>query len=157
MSGGLRRSSPVALVGVGAVGLLVGRSVRPVVESRGAIAPTVPWAAPVTLALLAAVLASLAWSTYQSVHHQQQSIRSERAVRLLALAKASALVGAGIAGYYLGYAISFVADFDLSLPRQRVIHSAVAAVAALIVVGAALFLERACEVPKPPDDTQAAA
>lgn len=153
----LRRSSPVVLVAVGAVGLVVGRVVRPLAEARGDIAPTIPWAAPVTLVLLAVAVSWLAWTTHQSVQKQRRLIASERAVRLLAFAKASAVVGAGIAGYYLGFGFSFVGDLDAALPRQRVIRAAVAVIASGVAVAGGLLLERACEVPKPPDDTQAAA
>lgn len=152
MARGLRRMSPVVLAIVGVVGLVIGRSVKPVTESMGKVAPLVPWATPLTLLFLAGVLAWLAWSTHQSVQRQKRQMASDRGVRLLALAKASALVGALIGGYYLGFAISFLGDLNLALPRERFIRSGVAFVGAGVAVVSGIFLERACEVPRPPDD-----
>lgn len=113
--------------------------------------PTVGWTTPGALFFLAAVLAALAWSTYQALHKQRRRMRSDRAVRLLALAKASALVGMLVLGGYLGFALSYVGDLEVALPRERVVRSGLACVAAGLAVAAALFLERACEVPHDDD------
>lgn len=151
--GGLRRTSPVVLAIVTVLGIIGGRSIRIVAESTDRVAPTVPWAAPLVLFFIAAVLGERAWSTYQNLHRDRRTIHSTLAVRLLALAKACALVGALIAGGYLGYALSFADSLDAALPRERFIRSLVAVVAAALLVTAALLLERACEVPKDRDDS----
>ncbi|MBW9204475.1 DUF3180 domain-containing protein [Mumia sp. zg.B53] len=153
----LRRSSPVQLAVLGVVGLAVGRGLRPFVEWRGEPAPTVSWVAAGTMLFLAGALAFLAWTTFQSLHRERRTMHPTRALRLLALAKASAIVTALIAGYYVGFALSFAGDMELALPRERVVHSAAAAVAALLALAAALTLERACEVPKDDDDEDAPA
>ncbi|KAA1418041.1 DUF3180 domain-containing protein [Mumia zhuanghuii] len=153
----LRRSSAVQLAILGVVGLAVGRSVRPFMEWRDAVAPTVSWVAAGTMLFLAGILAFLAWGTYQSLHRERRTMHSSRAMRLLALAKASAIVTALIAGYYTGFALSFAGDLELELPRDRVVRSAVAALAALLALAAALALERACEVPRDDKDDDAPA
>ncbi|WP_370616505.1 DUF3180 domain-containing protein [Mumia sp. Pv 4-285] len=153
----LRRSSAAQLAVLGVVGLAVGRSVRPFLEWRDAVVPTVSWVAAGTLLFLAGVLAFLARSTYVALHRERRTMHSARAVRLLALAKASAIVTALIAGYYIGFALSFAGDTELSLPRERVVRSAAAAIAALLALAAALALERACEVPRDDDDEDAPA
>ncbi|MGH3423545.1 MAG: DUF3180 domain-containing protein [Nocardioidaceae bacterium] len=149
---GLRRSSPVVLTIVGAIGLIVGRGIRPVLEAVGKVPPTVGWSTPLALFFLAAVLGGLAWSTYQALHKKRMRMRSERAVRLLALAKASALVGVFVFGGYLGFGLSYIGDLDITLPRERAVRSGVACIAAALAVAAALFLERACEVPHDDDE-----
>jgi len=73
-------------------------------------------------------------------------------VALLVLAKASAVAGALVAGAYLGFGLSFVDSWEVALPRQRVVRSAVAMLSAVAVVVAALLLERACRVPIDPED-----
>jgi hypothetical protein len=148
----LRRSSGVLLAILGVVGLAVGRGMRPFLEWRGDVVPTVSWVAAGTMLFLGAILAFLAWTTYQALHRDRRTLHATRALRLLALAKASAIVTALIAGYYVGFALSFAGDLELSLPRERVIRSAAAAVAALLALAAALALERACEVPRDDDD-----
>ncbi|MGH1563845.1 DUF3180 family protein [Mumia sp. DW29H23] len=153
----LRRSSAVQLAVLGVVGLAVGRAVRPFLEWRDALVPTVSWVAAGTMLFLAGILTFLAWTTFQSLHREHRTMHAARALRLLALAKASAIVTALIAGYYVGFALSFAGDMELALPRERVIRSAAAAVAALLALGAALALERACEVPNDDDDNDAPA
>ncbi|WP_262850124.1 DUF3180 domain-containing protein [Mumia quercus] len=153
----LRRSSAVQLAILGVVGLAVGRAVRPFLEWRDAVVPTVSWVAAGTMLFLAAILGVLAWTTFQALHRQRRTMHPSRALRLLALAKASAIVTALIAGYYVGFALSFAGDLELALPRERVVRSVAAAVAALLAMAAALALERACEVPHDEDDPDEAA
>lgn len=152
----LRRVRAVTLAVIAAIGLIVGRAIRPVMERFDQVAPTVPWMASVALFFLAAVLGWLAYTTYQSVHKRREPIESDRAVRQLVLAKASAFVGALMAGGYAGFALSFADSMDMDLPRERVIHSLVTAVAGVTVVVAAVLLERACEVPNDDDDPRGA-
>ena len=61
------------------------------------------------------------------------------------LAKACALVGALVAGGYVGYALSWV-GLAAELADQRMLRSGVAALGGLLTCGAALLLERACRV-----------
>lgn len=149
----LQRLSAVTLAVVAAVGLVVGRAIRPVVERFDGVAPTVPWTASIAMLFLAAVLGWLAYSTYQALHKRHERIAADRAVRQLVLAKASALVGALVAGGYAGFALSFVDAMRTSLGQDRVVHAAVTAVAGVVVVVAAILLERACEVPRDDDET----
>jgi hypothetical protein len=77
---------------------------------------------------------------------------SDYGIRMLALAKASALVGALVAGGYFGYALAFADSFDTPLGKERVIHASLAGVAGLLVMIAGLLLERALQVPGGEDD-----
>lgn len=148
----VRRTSALTLTIVGAVGLTGGRLVRPVVERRDGIAPTVGWSASLALAIGAVILAGLAWNTFQNLHRRKLRMTSNYGVGMLALAKSSAIVGALVLGGYLGYAIGFADAWDTPRGRERVIHSLAAAGAALLMMAAALFLERSCEVPGDEDD-----
>jgi hypothetical protein len=149
----LHTTSAATLAAVALVGLAIGGVIRPLVERGGGIAPTVPWAAPLTLGFLAVVLLGLAWTTYRTIHQHHRRIEPQRAVNLLVFGKASALAGAAVGGGYLGYGLSFVQSAgDAALPRERLVHSLVAAaVSALVMVGG-LLLERACRVPGDGDD-----
>ena len=148
----LRRLSAVTLAIVAALGLIVGRVIRPLFERFDHSAPVVPWTASIALLFLAAVLGWLAYATYQAVHKRRERIASDRAVRQLVLAKASALVGALVAGGYSGFTLSFVDSMDTDLGQERVIHAAVTALTGVVVVIAAVLLERACEIPKDDDE-----
>lgn len=148
----LRRTPAWTLAIAGILGLVLGRSARPVIEGGGGIAPPVGWPASVALFLGAVVLAVLARQTYRLIHRDRRVIHSSRGVTLLALAKASALVGALVAGFYAGYAWGFADALSSELGRQRVVRSVVAAVAALCVMIAGLLLERACRIPGGDED-----
>ena len=113
--------------------------------------PRVQWTAVVALAAIAVSNLVLAWWTYWVVHRERRRMEPGLAVTFLMFAKASALVGAFVAGGYTGFGLHFVGQMDVDLPRERVIRSAVAAVTGVTIVISALLLERACRVPKPPD------
>ncbi|MGI8614527.1 MAG: DUF3180 domain-containing protein [Nocardioidaceae bacterium] len=154
--GRLRGTSAATLAVAALLGGAVGGLVRPLAERSGGIAPPVGWAAPLTLAFFAVVLLLFAWSTHKTLHERRERIDSQRAVNLLVLGKASALVGSLMAGGYLAYAASFVRSMQASLPRERVLHSAVACAFAVLVMVGGLALERACRVPGDDSDDEGA-
>jgi uncharacterized protein DUF3180 len=125
--------------------------VRLSIEVNGT-APQVQWSAVGVLLAAAAIVLVLANSTYRTLHRERRRMDVHRAVRFLLLAKASALVGAIVAGGYLGFAVHFIDQLDVPLPQTRVIRSVCAAIAAVLLVVGGLLLERACRVPKDPDE-----
>jgi hypothetical protein len=148
----LQPTPPAALVALALVGLVVGWALRPLSVWLGRPAPQVGWMPPLGLLLVAAVIGWTAWLTYRSVHRRHPRrdatlapIEPHQAVNRLALAKACALVGALVTGGYLGFCLSWVGlRAEVALPR--VVPSLAAAVAAGLLVGASLLLERACRV-----------
>lgn len=110
------------------------------------------WAVPLTLAFFAAVLMGLAWSTHRTLRSPHGRIEPHRAVNLLVLGKASALVGAFMAGAYCGFAVTYLRSWEVPAGRDRVVQALVAAVVALAVMVGGLLLERACQVPDDDDD-----
>jgi hypothetical protein len=140
------------LAAVFVCGGLLGYALVPISEQLNGAAPRVEWTAVGALVLIAGVLLVFAYTTYRTVHRERRPMDSARAVNFLMLAKASALVGAIVAGGYLGFALQFVDSLDVPLPRERFIRSLVCAVTGVIIVVSALLLERACRVPKDDDD-----
>ena len=108
-------------------------------------APFVTWTQPAALAAYAVALGIVAWLTWRSLHVRGERLEPHRAVNRFVLGRASALVGALAAGGYAGYAVSWL-GVGAELAGQRVWRSLVAAGMALLVVVAALLLERACRV-----------
>ena len=110
-----------------------------------------PWAQPLALVLVAAILFGTAWSTRRTIAQHPARLSPHQAVNRLVLARACAYVGALAAGAYLGYAVSWLgvgaANWQVSGPSGR---PAPASAGMLVVVGG-LLLERACRVP-PEDD-----
>jgi len=116
--------------------------------------PQVGWAPAVALAVGAVVLGLLAWSTWQALHKRHERMTSDHGIKLLALAKASSLVGAIVAGGYGGYALAFTDAWQTPLGHDRVVHGSAAALAAVLLVVAALLLERALRVPGDDDEDE---
>jgi hypothetical protein len=152
--GSIKITPPRALAVAALFGALAGWLVVAATNSFDLVAPQVPWTAPVGVFLIAALVGVIAYSTHQRIHVRRQRIEPQRAVAFLVLGKASALAGALVAGGYLTYALMFITRLDAVAPRDRVIKSAVTAVAGVVLAIAGLLLERACRVPKSDDDEE---
>ncbi|MEI7779018.1 MAG: DUF3180 domain-containing protein [Actinomycetes bacterium] len=111
--------------------------------------PPVPWLAPATLALLAVGL--LAWTLGVRGRIQRKEGSKEisplLAARTAALSLAASRTGALVCGGYLGAALAFSAHWDTIGGRNHTLLSLCAALAALAVVLAALWLESVCRLP----------
>jgi len=150
-TGRLRPTSGGALTAWAVVGLVGGWLLHPAAERVRDTAPIITWAQPLALVLVAAILGATAYLTWRTVHVQHQRLEPHRAVNRLVLARACALVGALVAGGYLGYAVSWI-GVDTELATQRAWRSAVAAVAGIGIVVTSVLLERACRVRSDEDD-----
>jgi len=115
--------------------------------------PTPTLYALLWLALLAIAELYLALMTRARLagRHGTRPINPLVVARLVALAKASSIVGAVAAGGYAGY-LGWVARID-SVAANRDTRTAAFGVAfGLVLVAGALFLERVCRVPTGKDD-----
>jgi Protein of unknown function (DUF3180) len=74
------------------------------------------------------------------------------AARLAALAKASSHGAAGLAGIFGGIAIYLSASLEKPTPQRDFYVSGATVLAAFALIGAAMFLEYCCRVPKGPED-----
>jgi hypothetical protein len=72
--------------------------------------------------------------------------------RLVALAKASSAAAAALGGLSAGYLIYVLGSLDKSIPARDARVAGATVAAALALVAAALYLERCCRAPRPPDD-----
>ena len=71
--------------------------------------------------------------------------------RMVALAKASSLAAAIIAGIAAGFDIYLSGSLSASVPRQDALTAVVTFAAAVVLACAALYLENCCRVPDAPD------
>lgn len=143
--GRLRPTSAGAVAAWAVVGLVGGWLLRPITERAGGTAPIVTWAQPLALLLVAAILGATAYVTWRAVHVHHERLEPHRAVNRLVLARACALVGALVAGGYVGYAVAWV-GVDTELADQRVWRSLFAGLAGVAIVVTSVLLERACRV-----------
>lgn len=118
--------------------------------------PVLPWTG--VPALLVAALAE-AWTG----RDLQARIAGRRGLkpaaplfvsRMVALAKASSLAAAVIAGLALGFVIYLSGSLSETVPRQDAVTAAVTFGAAVVLACAALYLEYSCRVPDAPDRDQ---
>jgi hypothetical protein len=116
--------------------------------------PPIPWLPAFTIFALAAFEAVLARTTKARIDRKPGAPRVDAlaVARYVVLAKASSPAGAIFTGLYGGLLVWLLVRSDLSHARADVPPTATGLVAALVLVGAALWLERSCRVPKPPDD-----
>ncbi len=115
--------------------------------------PPLPWTG--VPALLVAAVAE-AWTG----HDLKVRIAGKRGLkpaaplfvsRMVALAKASALAGAAIAGLAAGFVVYLSGQLTAPVPRQDAVTAAITLAAAVVLVCAALYLEYCCRVPDAPD------
>lgn len=150
--GTVRPTQIRSLIALFIVGGLLGYALARISIAVGGAAPQIQWSSVLILLAAAAMVLVLANSTYRTLHRDRRRMDVHRAVRFLLLAKASALVGAIVAGGYLGFGLEFVDQLDVRMPQERVIRSVSAAIAAILLVIGGLLLERACRVPKDKDE-----
>ncbi len=74
--------------------------------------------------------------------------------RMVALAKASSLAAAAIAGLALGFVIYLSGSLNDTVPRQDAVTAAVTFAASVVLACAALYFEYCCRVPDAPDPDQ---
>lgn len=144
--GTVRPSRPGPLVVLGVVGLIGGWGVRWLCLTAGWSEPRVSWPTVVMVWFFAAAVALVAWHTEQ-VRRRRTRLEPHRAVNRLVLAKAAAVAGALLIGAFVGYAIAQLGATESNLAGTRLWHSLAVAAGAVVLLVAALLLERACRVP----------
>ncbi|MGV9252923.1 DUF3180 domain-containing protein [Streptomyces sp. NPDC003697] len=120
--------------------------------------PSVPLAAPIVLALIAAVLVATALSLRVRLKAQRERRPEAKAVdplmaaRAVVFGQASALVAALVAGMYGGTGVVLLELLDMPTRRDQAVYAGFSLLAGLAVIAAALFLERVCKLPEDEDN-----
>jgi len=148
----VRPSDGRALLAVAAVtGLMAWLAVRLFYSDL----PPAPRLAPMSLVLLACAEMAAASSVRGRIARRAQRRPMPPIViaRIAALAKASALVAALALGVWAGLLVYTLAERDrLVAARADSLTAGFGVLAALALLGAALWLERSCRTPDPPRD-----
>ena len=115
--------------------------------------PPLPRYAPATLVLLTVVELGMARVVHERVRGRgrpgARALHPLQVARAVALAKASSPTGSLLLGLYGGLLVRLLPS-NAAQARSDAVVCAASAVAALLLVVAALVLERACRTPRPP-------
>jgi len=121
--------------------------------------PRLTWFLPLSLALLALAEVIAAGQLRARIRRRPGAapVQPLVAARSLALAKASAVVGAVMTGVWAGLLVYVLPRLDfLAAAAGDARTGTVGVAAALSLVGAALWLEYCCRTPTPPDSDRPA-
>lgn len=127
-------------------GLVIGWLVRRVVDALGGAPPVIGWLHPVILLLVAAIMAGTAWITWRQVQVQRERLEPHRAVNRLVLGRAGALVGALLAGGYIGYAVSWLGLRGDPLAAGQITRGILCGAFSAVVCASGVWLEHACRI-----------
>jgi hypothetical protein len=142
------RSSILAALAIG-VGVLSWLVVRGHYSSVPAL-PVVP---PVTLVVLAVFEVLYAFSLRSRLRNPgNRPLEPLFVAKMAVLAKASSHTAAIVAGVYGGFLVYTLANLGKPGVNSDSRASGLSVVASLALVGAGLFLEYSCRVPREPDD-----
>jgi hypothetical protein len=116
--------------------------------------PPLPWTAVPTLLLLALGEAFTGFNIRGRIQHKPDTkpVEPLLVARMAALAKASSHAAAVLAGVFGGFLAYLAASLDKPTPRHDFFVSGGTFLAAITLVGAALFMEYACRVPRDSDE-----
>ena len=98
--------------------------------------PTVPWAAPLMLLVLASGFAVAGWTLRPRIQRREghRPLDPFTAARTAVLALAGSRAGAAVAGVYLGYAGFLLVDLANDYRRRMVVIALVAALAGVCLL-----------------------
>jgi Protein of unknown function (DUF3180) len=150
----MRPTRARVLLALALLGAVVGWALTRLVDIFADRTLPVPWTAPFVMGVLAIALALWARGTNARLRRRPGTRPMDPlvAARSAALAMAASRTGALVAGFYLGVAVALLPDWDISTTRTRIVVSGVGVATGVLVVLAALWLERVCRVPPDPSE-----
>jgi hypothetical protein len=149
----MKRTGAGVLLSTGVVGVVVGFLIDQLLTATGAPTFTPSLMLPVLLVLLGAVTIALAVPIRRATTGAAARVDPFHAVRIAMLARASSIVGAGVAGVAVGL-ILFLVSRPVLPSLGSVSAVAAAAIGGLLLVGAGLIAEHLCTIRKDDDDEQ---
>lgn len=142
------RSLVAVLVGVAVVGWLVLRAF----ETRGVYLPVVPWLVDIAIVALAGAIFWSGWVVRSYQKGKRPSLDGVRAARTLVLAKAAALTGALLGGWYLAQVLVVLGDLAIEPRRDRAVAAGIAVLCSVVLAVVGLIVEKFCELPPRDED-----
>ncbi|WP_193312876.1 DUF3180 domain-containing protein [Georgenia subflava] len=148
----MQRTSWQVLLLLAIGGGLVSYLVLSGLDGRGYLPVPVPMSTALGPAALSVVLLWLGRNVRRLVRRDPTSMTPIGAARVVVLAKASALVGAVLVGYFGAQLVLALENLAAPLPRDQAWAAGLSLVACVVLVGVALLVEWWCRVPPEDDD-----
>jgi uncharacterized protein DUF3180 len=147
----MKQTRPWTLVAVAAACALV---VWLIVRLTFTTLPPLPWTAVPALLILAIAEGFSGRNLRARIQGRRggKPLAPIAVARMAALAKASSLGGAVFGGFGAGFLVYTLGKTDKVVPRNDAIAAGATLASAILLVAAALYLERSCRAPTPPDD-----
>ncbi|PFG35250.1 DUF3180 domain-containing protein [Sanguibacter antarcticus] len=147
---GRTRASTLALAGGGTLG--AGWVLLMLLEDRGIFLSPVPWGVGPVLLVLGVVVFWTGWTVRAYQRGHRPALSALRAARTAALAKAAAVTGALLAGWYGAQGLLALGNGPFESQQSRALAAGIACVCALVLVVAGMIAERFCQLPPPSDE-----
>ena len=143
----MRRTPIGSLIAVLVAVALVGWPVLRALEARGVYLPEVPWLVDVAILVLAGTVFWSGWTVRSYQKGKRPSLDGLRAARTLVLAKAAALTGALLGGWYLAQVLVVLGDLAIESRRDHAIAAGIAVLCSVVLAVVGLVVEKFCELP----------
>ena len=120
--------------------------------------PPLPWTGVPALLIAAVAEAWTGRDLKARISGRRQGLKPVAPLfvaRMVALAKATSVAAAIIAGFAAGFDFYLAGSLNASTPREDALTAVITFVAAVVLACAALYLENSCRVPEDPDAGQA--
>ena len=119
--------------------------------------PPLPWTGVPALLIAAVAEAWTGRDLKARISGRRQGLKPVAPLfvtRMVALAKATSVAAAIIAGFTAGFDFYLAGSLNASTPREDALTAVITFVAAVVLACAALYLENSCRVPEDPDAPQ---
>lgn len=146
-TGSLRPTDRRSVVVAALCGAVVSWFALSIFVVTDAMVPILPWSLSIILAVVAIGVWIDSRILRRKVADPHREVSPTEGLVSLALGKALVLTGAALAGACIVYVATFIRQWSIPYPRQRVITGTVTAVVCVLLAVAGWALERACRVP----------
>ncbi|OLT48110.1 DUF3180 domain-containing protein [Cellulosimicrobium sp. CUA-896] len=143
----MRRTPVRNLLLVAVVTAVAGWLVVRALEGTGTYLPPVSWVVDVAIVALALAVLWAGWTVRAYQKGRRPGLDAIRAARTFVLAKAAALTGALLAGWYGAQVLVTLPDLAIEPRRERAVAAGVAVACAVVLAVAGLVAERFCQLP----------
>jgi hypothetical protein len=151
----VKRTTPSLLTILVGIGIALGLLMQQMLASAGRAGITPPITLSVVLGAIAVVVVLLAVPVRRAVKEENRRVDPFYAIRVLVLAKSSALSGALLGGVAVGFVVYLLTRTVPAL--GSVGYSIGMVVGAIALLAAGLIAEEMCRVPPPTDEDEEAA